>query len=79
MSFLTYIEQDASIVETAVVDGLKAGLDYVDNVLVTEIGPELLVALKGALNAFSQEALAEMISGLTPSPIPSSPDTTQTS
>ena len=67
MSFLTFVETEATPVETAVVDGLKAGLNYVDNVLVTEICPELLAALKGALSVMEQTALAEIVTSNTPS------------
>lgn len=75
MSFLTTIEAEASVIETAVVDGLKAAVQYVDNIFVTEIGPELLAALKGALAVMEQTALAEIVTTATPS----SPATTPTS
>lgn len=68
MSFITFVETEATVVETAVVDGLKAGLNYVDNVLVTTLGPELIAALKGALAVMEQTVLAELVANSIPSP-----------
>lgn len=71
MSFLTTVEAEASAVETAVVDGLKAAVNYVDNVAVTEFGPELVAAIKGALAVFDQTVLASLITANTPPAPPS--------
>lgn len=61
MSFLTFVQEEATIVETAVVAGLKDGLNYVDNVLITELLPELEKALLDALKVMEQSALASFI------------------
>ena len=49
-AFITEVETTAVAVEQDVVAGLKAGLNYVDNVVVTDLEPELLAALKQALS-----------------------------
>lgn len=62
MSFITFIEEEATVVEAAVVDGLKAGLNYIDNVLVTQLEPALIAALKQALSVAEQAAVAAFLS-----------------
>ena len=61
MSFLTVLEQDATDVENAVVSGLKTGLNYVDNVVVTELLPALETALNAAIGKLGQEAVAAIL------------------
>jgi len=66
MSFITQIEKDATDVEQAVVTGLKAAVAYVDNVVVTDIEPELLSALQTALQTFGSSALSSFLGSLQP-------------
>lgn len=61
MSFWTVVKQDASDIENAVVDGLKTGLTYVDNVVVHDILPALETELLAAIERIGQEALAKIL------------------
>lgn len=61
MSFVTIIEQDAVEVEQAVVAGAKACLNYVDNVIVTDLIPALEAALLAAIKELGQEAVAALL------------------
>lgn len=61
MSFWTVVKQDATDIENAVVGGLKTGLNYVDNVVVTEIEPALETALEGAISKLGQTAVAAIL------------------
>lgn len=61
MSFWTVVKQDASKIETAVVSGLKTGLTYVDNVVVTDILPVLEQSLLAAIEKLGQEAVAALL------------------
>lgn len=70
MSFWTVVKQDASDVENAVVNGLKTGLHYVDNVVVTDILPVLETQLLAAIEKLGQEAVAALLGNATPSPAP---------
>ena len=65
-AFITEVEADAVAVEQDVVAGLKAGLDYVDNVIVTDLAPELLAALKTALGIFGSDALSSILTQFAP-------------
>lgn len=64
MSFLTVVEQAAVDIETTVVAGLKTAITYVDNVVVTELIPELESALMTALANFSQQEIAVAIAAI---------------
>lgn len=61
MSFWTVVKQDASDIENAVVTGLKTGLTYVDNVVVTDILPVLEQSLLQAIEKLGQEAVAALL------------------
>lgn len=75
MSFLTVLEQDIQVVEKAVVSGAKTVLNYIDNVVVVDLIPELETALQNAIKALGQEAIALLLSSQTkaPSDAPASP------
>lgn len=62
MSFLTVLEQDATDVENAVVDGAKTVLNYIDKVLVTELLPAVSQALLAAIEKIGEEAVAALLS-----------------
>lgn len=64
MSFLTVVEAAATDVETAVVGGLKTAVTYVDNVVVTELIPEVVSALMTKLETFTQAELAIAIAAI---------------
>lgn len=66
MTFLATIEADATIVEQDVVAGLKAGVAYVDNVIVTDVEPALAVAFQTALSTFGSALLQEILTLLKP-------------
>lgn len=61
MSFFTVVKQDATDIENAVVAGLKTGLNYVDNVVVTDVIPALETELLNAIEKLGQEAVAELL------------------
>ena len=61
MSFLTVVEQDATEVENAVVDGLKTAVGYVENVTVVDILPALETVLLNAIEKLGQEAVAALL------------------
>ena len=61
MSFWTVVQQDATAAEQAVVAGLKTAVDYVDNVVVTEIEPVLETQLLAAIKELGQEAVAVLL------------------
>lgn len=65
MSLWTVTVQDATDIEQAVVSGLKTGLQYVDNVVVTDFIPELETALSTKLETFTQTELAAAIAAIT--------------
>ena len=64
MSLWTVVVQDATDIEQGVVSGLKTGLQYVDNVVVTDFIPELETALMTKLETFTQAELALAIAAL---------------
>lgn len=64
MSFLTVLEQDATEVEQSLVNGAKDFANYIDNVLVTELIPELETALMTALKNFTQQEIAVAITAI---------------
>ena len=66
MSFLTVVEQDATQVEQAVVAGLKTAVDYVDNIVVTDLLPVLETQLLAAIKALGQEAVAAVLGAALP-------------
>lgn len=66
MSFFTEVKADAVQLEQDVVAGLKTGLAYVDNVVVTEIDPALEDAFLAALKILGQDALAALLKTNTP-------------
>jgi hypothetical protein len=61
MSFLTVLKTDATDIENAVVSGLKTGLNYVDNVVVTDVLPVLETQLLAAIEKLGQEAVAALL------------------
>ena len=65
-SFITEVETVAGEVETAVVSGLKSAITYVDNVVVTDIAPELLAALKTALSTFGSDVTTALLAQFSP-------------
>lgn len=65
MSFLTVVEQDATAVEQALVNGAKDMINYVENTAVTELIPELETALMTKLETFAQQELAVAIAAIT--------------
>lgn len=70
-NFLTEISTEASDVEQAVVVGLKSAVEYIDNVVVTEFEPELISALKGALQALGSAAVTSFLNSQIPTEPPS--------
>jgi hypothetical protein len=64
-SFITEVETDAAAIEQDVVTGLKAGLNYVDNVIVTDLAPELMAALKQALSLVESTTLSGILNSVT--------------
>lgn len=66
MSFLTVLEKDITDVESAVIDGAKTVIDYIDNVVVHDLLPELVQALIAALGKFTQEEIAALLGSSTP-------------
>ena len=73
MSFWTVLKTDASNVEQDVVAGLKSGLDYVDNVIVTDILPVLETQLLAAIEKLGQEAVAALLGDALASPAATPP------
>jgi hypothetical protein len=65
-NFITEVEDAAGAVETDVVNGLKAAISYVDNVVVTDLAPELLPALKTALGIFGSDVLSSILAQFAP-------------
>lgn len=65
-AFITEVETVAGEVETTVVAGLKAGLNYVDNVVVTDLAPELLSSLKTALGIFGSDVVSSLLAQFSP-------------
>lgn len=63
-SFWTTVTADASALEQDVLNAAKVGINYIDNVLVTEIVPELEAALKTALSTFGSTLLASFLTSL---------------
>lgn len=61
MSFLTVVEQAAEDIDVAAVADAKAVINYIDNVTVTEIIPELEEVLMTALKNFTQQEIAAAI------------------
>jgi hypothetical protein len=76
MSFWTVVSQDASEAEQAVVSALKTAVDYVDNVVVTDILPVLETQLFAAIEKLGQEAVAALLGDALASP--SAPASTAT-
>ena len=64
MSFLTVVEQDLAAVDAAALSAAKTTVAYVENVVVTDLIPELESALLTALGAFSQTEIAAAVSSL---------------
>lgn len=64
MSFITTVEKDLGVVESAVVSGLKTAANYVEGVIVTDIAPELGAALLKAVETLGSELLTELLGKL---------------
>jgi len=79
MRFFTVVKQDATDIENAVVAGLKTGLNYVDNVVVTDVLPMLETQLLAAIEKLGQEAVAALLGDAlgTSSAAPATPPVTQ--
>ena len=64
MSFLTVVEQDLAAVDAAALGAAKTMVAYVENVVVTDLIPELESALMTALQTFSQQEIAAAVAAL---------------
>lgn len=67
-SFITEVKDEAVEIEQDVVAAMKTGLNYVDNVLVTDIGPELMAAFTKALELVGEAALTSLLGTAAPAP-----------
>lgn len=77
-TFITTVQQDLNADAQAALAAVKTSAAYVENVVVTEIGPEVGSALVQALEKFGEELFAQLLGQLTSTgtataPTPASP------
>jgi hypothetical protein len=65
MSFWTIVKDDATAVEQDVVNGLKAAVTYVDNIIVLDVEPALAAAFSQALQLIRRNGGTLLLSAAT--------------
>lgn len=69
MSFLVVVEQDLEADATAALAAAKVGLNYIDNVVTTDILPELLSAFQAAISKLGQEGVTALLAAVETPPV----------